>query len=142
KRTLLGTEDSTIRRLVPGVEPGFLKELNTEAGEHPLPRGDNGGNAVLPAGLLHLVTEDLKGREHLSVRVMGIAAARIRQEKNLRSGKLPGGQSKIEWAFHMFLGRKEHAKNRDTQESHNRRLVASDFSFSARGPLPHFTRGE
>jgi hypothetical protein len=111
------------------VEPGLLKELNTEAGEHPLPPGDNGGNAVLPAGLLHLVTEDLKGREHLSVRVMGIAAARIRQEKNQRSGKLPGGQSKIEWAFHMFFGRKEHAKNRDTQESHNRRLVASDFSF-------------
>ena len=97
---------------------------------------------MLLASLLHLVTEDLKGREHLSIRVMGITPARIRQEKYLRSGKLPGGQSKIEWAFHIFFRRKEHAENRDPQESYNRRSVESDFSFQARNTSPILNRVE
>ena len=103
---------------------------------------DDGGSAVLLADLRHLVTEDLKSREHLSIGVMGIAAARIWQEKDLRSGKLTGGQPKIEWAFHMVLRWEEDAKNRDTQESHNRRLVASDFSFQPRDTLPILNRVE
>ena len=64
----------------------------------------HGGGDVLLARLLHVVMEDLKGSEHLVIGVMCIAAARIRQEKYPRPGELPGGHSKIEWAFRMFLG--------------------------------------
>ena len=78
---------------------------------------------------LHVVTEDFKGCEHLMIGVMGIAPARIWQEKDLRPSQLFVGGSKVERAVRRFFGRKEHAKNCDTQESDDGRLVASDFVF-------------
>ena len=62
------------------------------------------GGAVLLVRSLHVVTENLKGGEHLSIGIVGIAAARIRQEKDPRPGELPGGHSKIEGTFRRFLG--------------------------------------
>jgi len=80
------------------------KEFRERVGLQPSCGVFHGGGAVFLARLLHVVTEELKDIEHLAIRIMCIAAARIRQEKYPRSGELHGGHSKIERAFRLFLG--------------------------------------
>jgi len=89
---------------------------------------------VLLARSLHVVTEYSTDREHLAIGV--IAAARIRQEKDPRSAQLPGGRSKMKWAFLLFPGGKEHSKDRDTQEDHDVRLIAFNFLLQVHDTLP------